>query len=94
MANVESPNVSRPATEPSPAVQRAKAEARKSADVAKVGLTTTADGNWAVKVWLRKGAEPPVPAVESAAGDGVPVIYASEPDSPPLARPAFPMLGE
>jgi hypothetical protein len=81
-------------TQPSAAVQHTKAVARKHADVAKVGLTTTSDGKWAVKVWLRDGAHPPLQDVESAAGSDVPVVYDSEPEHPPVARPAFPILGE
>jgi len=80
--------------EPSAAAQNAKAVARKHADVAKVGLTTTSDGKWAVKVWLRNGAHPPLSDVESAAGNDVPVVYDSAPERPTVARPAFPVLGE
>jgi hypothetical protein len=79
---------------PPPAVEQAKAVARKRAEVAKVGVTTTSDGRWAVKVWLRNGARPPLDDVETAAGSDVPVVYQSEPDRLPIARPAYPALGE
>jgi hypothetical protein len=85
----------RPAqTTPPSSVERAKAVARKHAEVARVGLTTTADGRWAVKVWLRTGAHPPLRDVESAAGNDVSIVYDSAPETPPVARPAFPALGE
>jgi hypothetical protein len=99
VATVESgavpPSSRRPhQAEPSAAAQQAKAVARKRSDVARVGFTTTSDGRWALKVWLRNGAHPPLHDVESAAGAEVPVVYDSEPDRPTVARPAFPVLGE
>jgi hypothetical protein len=85
--------VGRPHAPPA-AMRHAKAVARKHADVTRVGLTTTPDGRWAVKVWLRIGAHPPLQDVESELGTDVPVVYDSEPERRPVARPAYPILGE
>ncbi|MGI8550900.1 MAG: hypothetical protein ACR2PL_08960 [Dehalococcoidia bacterium] len=70
-----------------------KAVVRKHVGVAKVGLTTTDDGRWAVKVWLRKGAQP-LTSDESELYQGHPIVYEPEPESIPVARPAYPGRGE
>jgi hypothetical protein len=85
---------SKPSTPNPPAsLKRAKAEALKQPEVARAGFTTTDDGRWALRVWLRHGARAPLAAIESRCA-GEPVVYDEEPESPPVARPAYPSLGE
>jgi hypothetical protein len=69
------------------------AQALSHPDVSSAGLTTTPDGRWALLVRVRPGARTPIAEVEQAAG-GHPVIYQPEPDDLPVARPAYPLLGE
>jgi hypothetical protein len=57
--------------------------------VIQTGLTTTADGRWALYVTVPADADVPIPAVEKQAG-GFPVVYEAEPAQPPRAGPAFP----
>jgi hypothetical protein len=61
--------------------------------VTRIGLTTTADGRWALAVRVMPGTAVPVKAVEEA-GRGYPVVYQEEPESWPVARPAYPDLDE
>ncbi len=61
--------------------------------VTKVGLTTTADGSWALMVCVRPGTHTPVKAVEEVCPD-YPIVYQEEPDELPVARPAYPARGE
>src|SRR4051794_28779684 len=56
------------------------------------GVTTTADGRWALYVTVPGGATVPIPGVESQAG-GFPVVYEAEPEEPPRAGPAYPRAG-
>lgn len=65
------------------------ADAVRDPLVVQSGLTTTADGRWAVFVTVPAGATVPIPNVESQAG-GYPVVYEAEPDDPPVAGPARP----
>ncbi len=61
--------------------------------VSKAGLTTTDDGDWALKLWLRRGiSAPPEELVRQL--EGFPVVYDEEPAVPPVARPAYPRRGE
>ena len=53
------------------------------------GVTTTAEGAWALYVTVPASATVPIAGVESQAG-GFPVVYEAEPKSPPRAGPAFP----
>jgi len=69
------------------------AESLRHPDVSAAGLTTTPGGRWALLVQVRPGAHTPIGEVEEAAA-GHPVIYHPEPDEPPVARPAYPLLGE
>lgn len=62
-------------------------------DVSQVGLTTTPDGTWALLVQVKPGARTPIPEVETACGD-CPVVYRSAPEEVPVARPAYPAIGE
>jgi hypothetical protein len=65
------------------------AEAIRDPLVRRSGITTTADGRWALYVTVPRDAAVPIPGVESLAG-GFPVVYEAEPDEPPRARPAYP----
>ena len=60
--------------------------------VVQSGVTTTADGRWALYVTVPADAAVPVASVESQAG-GYPVVYEAEPDEPPTAGPAYPDPG-
>ncbi len=62
-------------------------------DVTEVGVTRTPDGRWALFVQVRQGTATPLCAIEAMAGD-FPVLYEEEPESMPIARPAFPGRGE
>jgi|SRR5437588_11767676 len=57
--------------------------------VVQCGVTTTADGRWALYVTVPADAAVPIPNVERQA-DGYPVVYEAEPDEPPIAGPAYP----
>lgn len=61
--------------------------------IAQVGLTTTSEGEWALLVRVKPEASYPIPEVEQLA-HGHPVIYQRAPARTPVARPAFPSLGE
>jgi len=76
-------------------MERAKAAARQHPEVARVGVTTTTDGRWALKIWLRPGVQPPLADIGESLGD-YPVVYDREPDPDdlPVARPAYPKRGE
>lgn len=68
------------------------AEAVRDPLVRQSGLTTTADGRWALYVTVPGDAAVPIPAVERQAA-GFPVVYEAEPDEPPRAGPAYPAAG-
>lgn len=53
------------------------------------GLTTTADGQWALYVTVPAEAVVPIPSVEKHA-DGYPVVYEAQPEELPIAAPAYP----
>jgi hypothetical protein len=61
--------------------------------VTRSGLTTTADGRWALMVRVKPGTRTPIPAVETLAAEH-PVVYEEEPSELPVARPAYPDRGE
>lgn len=61
--------------------------------ITQVGLTTTSEGEWALLVRVKPQAAYPIPEVERQA-HGHPVIYQRAPAGLPVARPAFPGLGE
>lgn len=56
--------------------------------VAQSGITTTANGDWAVYVTVPANVSVPVAEIESQA-QGFPVVYEAEPESLPIARPAL-----
>jgi hypothetical protein len=57
------------------------------------GLTTTSDGRWALHVVVRHDTEVPLRRVERSA-KGQPVVYQAAAPGLPVARPAYPGLGE
>jgi hypothetical protein len=67
----------------------ALADKLKDPLVVQTGVTTTADGKWALFVTVPRDASVPIPTVEAQA-KGFPVVYEAEPDEPPIAKPAYP----
>ena len=57
--------------------------------VVQSGVTTTADGRWALYVTVPADAPVPIPNVERQAG-GYPVVYEAEPAEPVRAGPSQP----
>ncbi len=74
-------------------LQRLKTLAKRQPEVARVGFTTTEDGQWALMVWVREATDFPISRIEERRGD-YQVVYTWEPDYPPIARPAYPEKGE
>lgn len=68
------------------------AEALRDPLVRQAGLTTTADGRWALYVTVPGDTAVPIASVERQAG-GFPVVYEAEADEPPYAGPAYPAAG-
>jgi hypothetical protein len=62
-------------------------------DVLGVRLLTTREGGWKIVATVRHGAALPVMDLEALSGE-VPVQYEWEPGRIPVARPAYPGLGE
>jgi hypothetical protein len=84
----------RPLTSTPPrALRKAKSTALTNPFVTKAGLTTTEDGRWALKLWLRRDARAPLRDVEEQC-KGYQVLYAEEPDLLPVAWPAYPRRGD
>jgi hypothetical protein len=57
--------------------------------VSQCGITTTADGRWALYVTVPAGSPVPIDSVEEAAG-GFPVVYEAALQEPVRAGPAYP----
>ncbi len=57
------------------------------------GLTTTDAGNWALLVRVPRGTVTPIAEVEAIVAE-YPIVYQILADSLPVARPAYPHLGE
>jgi hypothetical protein len=83
----------RPSSPEPPAELLAARDSLSVTGVTRVGLTTTADGEWGLIVRVPQGTSTPIAAVE-AASHGFPVIYQVEPERLPVARPAYPGRGE
>lgn len=83
----------RPATPEPPGGLSELAETFRHPGVTRVGLTTTAKGEWALLVGVPRGAAVPIDGVERAA-HGYPVVYDHDADELPVARPAYPERGE
>ncbi len=65
------------------------AEAVRDPLVSQCGVTTTADGRWALFVTVPRDTDVPIASVERQAGE-YPVVYEAEPNEPPRAGPAYP----
>ena len=78
-----------PTTPDPPDQLLAAANAVTNALVAQSGVTTTADGRWALYVTVPADTSVPIADVEAQAG-GFPVVYEAEPAEPPRAGPAHP----
>ena len=57
--------------------------------VVSAGVTTTADGRWALYVTVPADVEVPIASVESKA-ERFPVVYEAAPTELPIAKPAYP----
>lgn len=62
-------------------------------DIAKVGLTTTEKGDWALLVGVKPGVKIPLKDIEEKCSD-FPIIYQEDNGRLPIARPAYPEFGE
>lgn len=70
-----------------------KTRFRKHPGVYSIGVTRADDGRWALRIVHRKNIAAPFADVGEEV-EGIPVLYDSEPDLMPVARPAFPDRGE
>jgi hypothetical protein len=92
--NPHSPHIPGPPKSPEPPRQLVEiADALSHPAVSRVGLTTTADGRWALMIRIRPGTPLPLKEVEAICAD-YPIVYQEEPRDLPVARPAYPALGE
>jgi hypothetical protein len=62
-------------------------------DVNKAGITTTKNGDWALLLFTKKGTNVPIRDIEEKV-QSYPIIYQEDSDELPVARPAYPGLGE
>lgn len=62
-------------------------------DATRIGLTTTPDGDWALLVRLKPGTPVPIEEIEAIC-NRYPIIYQQDSGGWPVARPAYPALGE
>ena len=60
--------------------------------IAHIGLTVTDEGDWSLKVWLRKGFESEASAIQRDC-HGQLVVFESE-NPAPFAKPAYPSKRE
>ena len=79
--------------EPPTRLKKLKTLALKDSAISRTGLTTTAEGHWALKLWLRQGVSLSKEALEKLA-EGYPVVTEDEPPYPAVARPDFPAHDE
>lgn len=80
-------------TTPAPARLIQLADSLQHPAVLRTGLTTTQEGKWALLVVVKQGTAHPIEAIERSAA-GYPVVYEEDAGHLPLARPAYPSLGE
>lgn len=85
------PGLPRQATPPVELEQAVAAPAPEG--VVQLGLTTTTDGEWALLARIATSARAPLADVERLAR-GHPVVYQNASDVLPVARPAYPGIGE
>ena len=78
-----------PTTAEPPDGLTALADTIQNSVIVRSGVTTTADGRWALYVTVPANATVPIEDVETLA-KGYPVVYEAEPSEPPQARPAKP----
>ena len=62
-------------------------------DVLRTGITTNKEGDWAILVVVKKDSPIPIKEIEVKSMQ-FPVIYQEDSGSMPIARPAYPLLGE
>lgn len=88
------PHIPGRALTPEPPVKLCEiADSLSHPDITKVGLTTTNDGQWALQVFVKPGTPTPLDGIEGMVG-GFSVFYKTDPDDYPIARPAYPALGD
>jgi hypothetical protein len=75
-----------------PAALKELSERLSNSKVARAGLTTTSEGDWALLVYVYDPNDAPIAEIEAEAR-GAPVIYLTA-GKTPSARPAFPRRGE
>ncbi|WP_077001051.1 hypothetical protein [Variovorax sp. KK3] len=78
-----------PSTPEPPERLLAVADTCHDPQVRQCGVTTTADGRWALYVTVPADATVPIASIERQA-DGFPVVYEAELPAPVRAGPAFP----
>lgn len=61
--------------------------------VIRSGVTTTEAGDWALLVVVKRGTPVPIKEIEHQYPD-FPIIYQEDSGRIPIARPAYPALGE
>jgi hypothetical protein len=84
----------RPPNTPDPPPELLRlADSLSHPSVTRTGLTTTEEGEWALKVRVPRGTAVPLRDLEAAC-QSFPVVYDEEPEELPVARPAFPGKGE
>ena len=92
--NYQSPHIPGPPESPEPPNRLVEIAASLSHPaVTRVGLTTTTDGRWALMVRVQPGTSIPCKDIEAVCND-YPIVYQEEPKEFPVARPAYPALGE
>ena len=62
-------------------------------DVTRFGVTTTKEGRWTLLAVIKQGVKVPITEVEKRASK-FGVIYLDDSGRMPVARPAYPALGE
>jgi hypothetical protein len=80
-------------TTPQPPQLNAIADSLRHPAIVKSGITTTHEGQWALLVVVKSGTPLPIEEVEAKCA-GFPVIYKEDQGRIPIARPAYPGLGE
>ena len=90
----QSPHIPGPPESPEPPSRLVEmADSFSHPAVTRVGLTTTAEGHWVLMVRVQPGISIPIKETEAVCSD-YPIIYQEEPKEFPVARPAYPALGE
>ena len=83
-----------PPRDPAPPAELiALSERLQDASVLSAGITTTADGRWALYVAVPADVVVPISSVQSSAGR-FPVVYEAAATEPTIAKPAYPLEEE